>query len=731
MWLAPDRTPATGVATTSGLLANAAKLVARGDYAKAHAIVAQPALQQGPLGLYAAYYAGVAQLRLNRAGDALKTFRRVREQDPVGYLAEASALGEAEAHLALDNPAAAVPIYEQLAKGRPANVEDVLLRLGRAATAAGDPSKAADAFARVYYEFALSDLAPEAGSELALLKPRPIEPGSQHYQLELGRAERLFGAKQYGPARSAFEGLISLSQGDDRALVQLRLAESDYFLKRYRAARDRLKPLVSGPTLRGGEALFYFAVASRGVGDVSTYLALIPRIVAEFPNDRWAEEAMNSLALHYVAGDDDDRTARAFRDLYEAFPRGVYAERAAWKAGWHAYRTQQDAVTIRLFERAAVDFPRSDYRPTWLYWAARARERTGDTAAATDRLAIVVADYANSYYGRLAAARLGGSGAASAHAARVSHATGPRDVALPAPPPPNAAIVRSLLAAEMYDDAANELRFARTSWGDSPALRATEAWTQQQQSRFETGTKQFQLARGAISTMRRAYPQFLAAGGDSLPRDVLSVIYPLRYWDLIRQHASRYGLDPYLMAALVAQESTFVPAIRSHANAYGLMQLLPGTAREYAKKLKMPYSSRLLTDPESNVRLGTAFFAERLKEFGETHLALASYNAGPGAVRRWRSERPGLDREEFIDDIPYPETQGYVRRILGTAEDYRRLYTTGQASIEPTPPAVAAPVSVAPARATVRGAASKAAPAKAVPAKSASRRRAAPKRKTS
>jgi soluble lytic murein transglycosylase len=105
------------------------------------------------------------------------------------------------------------------------------------------------------------------------------------------------------------------------------------------------------------------------------------------------------------------------------------------------------------------------------------------------------------------------------------------------------------------------------------------------------------------------------------------------------------------------------------------MQLVPPTARRIARTLKMRYSSRLLTSPEANVRMGTAYFAERVREFGGSHLALASYNAGETAVRRWIAERPGLtDREEFIDDIPYPETQNYVKRILGTAEDYRRLY---------------------------------------------------------
>jgi soluble lytic murein transglycosylase len=175
--------------------------------------------------------------------------------------------------------------------------------------------------------------------------------------------------------------------------------------------------------------------------------------------------------------------------------------------------------------------------------------------------------------------------------------------------------------------------------------------------------------------MRRAYPQFLAAGGQGLPREVLTVIFPLAYWDGIRKYSAAQDLDPYLVAALVVQESTFVPDVRSSANAVGLMQLMAPTGRQYARRLKLPYSSRLLTNPDANLRMGTTYFADKIREFGSFHLALASYNAGERAVRRWLAERPDVaDQEEFIDDIPYPETQNYVKRILGTVEDYRRLY---------------------------------------------------------
>jgi soluble lytic murein transglycosylase len=123
--------------------------------------------------------------------------------------------------------------------------------------------------------------------------------------------------------------------------------------------------------------------------------------------------------------------------------------------------------------------------------------------------------------------------------------------------------------------------------------------------------------------------------------------------------------------------------VRSHANAYGLMQLLPSTGRTYARKLKLRYSLRLLTTAEPNLRMGTAYFADKIREFGSMPLALASYNAGETPVHRWMDERgPGLPQEEFIDDIPYPETQNYVKRILGTAEDYRRLYGSEAMSVD-------------------------------------------------
>src|SRR5205807_2472176 len=145
-----------------------------------------------------------------------------------------------------------------------------------------------------------------------------------------GRAERLFAVKQYVPARAAFDSLKPRATDGDRRLIQLRLAECDYLQKRTKLAKDALAGMIDEGSRRG-EALYYYAVASRDLGD----------------------------------------------------------------------------ETITYFEHASADFPRSDYRPSWLYWAGRAHDELKERIAAEQRYNLVATDYLNSYYGRLAVNRLG------------------------------------------------------------------------------------------------------------------------------------------------------------------------------------------------------------------------------------------------------------------------------------------------------------------------------------
>jgi len=727
LWLVPA--PATGSgraaparAAASSEFVAAVKLEVDSNFAKALPILVQPSVRQGALGPYAEYYQGLAELRLGRPSDARRTFQALALKNPLGYLLEATALREAECDEALGDQTAAMEVYERLAKAKTTAPEDVLMRLGRAAKATGNPAKATEAFSRLVYEFPFSDLAVLASDELENLPIAPIAPGTTRYKLEFGRAERLFGAKRYAQARTAFEGLRHAAQGDDREIVQLRLAESDYFLKRPRNARDGVKPYIEKAS-RQGEALFFYAVATRELGDHAEYLRMVRRLVDEFPTESWAEEALNNLATHYIVQNEDESADRTFREMYEKFPTGHYAERAAWKIGWWAYRNGRYADTIRAFESGAAHFPRSDFRPPWLYWSARAHDALNEQALAEARYTLVATDYLNSYYGRLALKHLDGRApesrlVADARSDPQSPGAGAQllqDEVPPLPPlPPNEHVVRALLDLELFDQALDELHYAQKAWGDSSAIQASIAWIYHQRGDLRAG----------INVMKRAYPQYIAAGGERLPTELLKVLYPVNYWPLIRRYSAERQLDPYLIAALIAQESTFTADVKSAANAYGLMQILPSTGRQYAKMLGMPrrFSISMLTTAETNIRMGTAYFADLVKQFGGSHYALATYNAGPNRVARWIAERPGIDRDEFIDDIPFPETQNYVKRILGTAEDYRRLYgSESQAANEDALPAARQLAAAGPERASAAPA--KKAPAKKPPAKKKTTRR--------
>jgi soluble lytic murein transglycosylase len=668
-WMVPDRGRARTAAQAN--LAAAVKFENDASHAKALTLLLSPATKQdGLLAAYAEFYKGLALLRLGRAPEARTTFQSLQAARPVGYLSEMAALREAESDESMGDLAAALAVYERLVDVKTLAPDEILMKLGRTARTLGDAEKAQAAFERVYYEYPLSDLADDAAVQLP---DAPVSADSIRFKQDLARAEKLFVARQYTVARESFERLRFTSQGEDRTRVLVRIAECDYYQRRYHAAADALKPFVESGT-RSAEALYFYALAQHDIQEPALYRALMRRVVTEFPGTQFAEDALNSLALVDARDDEDDAADQESLELFDSFPTGRYTERAAWRIGWRAYRRGQFADAVRIFERAAFNFPRSDYRPAWLYWAGRAHEALNETALAESRYSIEVIDYLNTYHGHLAFARLGGRipDRASIVPARAVAPAITDD--LPPTLPPNADVVRALLAAKMYDAAADELRYAQKIYGDSGAIQATFAWIYREQGQSETGSLQLSLYRGSINAMKRAYPQYLTSGGDRLPREILRVIYPIAYWDLIQKYSLPNGLDPYLVAALMCQESTFVANIRSPANAVGLMQLVPATARMYAKRLGLPYSSSLLTTPEWNIRVATAYLGDQLREFGSMYRVLAAYNAGDSRARRWTSERPELSQEEWIDDIPFAETQAYVRKILAQAEDYRRLY---------------------------------------------------------
>jgi soluble lytic murein transglycosylase len=220
---------------------------------------------------------------------------------------------------------------------------------------------------------------------------------------------------------------------------------------------------------------------------------------------------------------------------------------------------------------------------------------------------------------------------------------------------------------------------ARRSLGEPRRLYALSA-AHVQDSRYHL----------ALRILRRHFLHVARSGLAGLPRQFWEMFYPLGWRTELTEAAGRATVDPLLVAAVVREESSFDPHARSPVGARGLMQLMPETARPMARSRGLAFNEgAILDDPAANLDMGAAFFAGLLREFRDPRLATAAYNAGPARLREWWASRRSDDLEVFVEQIPYNETRGFVKRVMLSWEEYRRLY--GAALGEPAAPAPSRP----------------------------------------
>lgn len=156
---------------------------------------------------------------------------------------------------------------------------------------------------------------------------------------------------------------------------------------------------------------------------------------------------------------------------------------------------------------------------------------------------------------------------------------------------------------------------------------------------------------------------------------VVKSIYPQKYNEYVERYALEYGVDTMLVYAIIKAESNFKPDIKSSSNAMGLMQLLDETAKETAQKIGLDYKEGCLYDPETNIQLGIKYYSELLKEYDNNYmLALTAYNAGTGNLQKWIEQGIIKPDGSNIEDIPYKETNNYVRKIVRDYNIYKDLY---------------------------------------------------------
>ena len=153
------------------------------------------------------------------------------------------------------------------------------------------------------------------------------------------------------------------------------------------------------------------------------------------------------------------------------------------------------------------------------------------------------------------------------------------------------------------------------------------------------------------------------------------LFYPIPYRDLIRQYSQENKVDPFLVAAIIKTESKFDPKVKSQRGAIGLMQVMPETGQWIAEQIKLEsFESKDLLDEETNIRLGTWYVANLLKQFKQEIVAISAYNAGRGNVKRWIDDGVWDGTAENLEHIPFGETRSYVKKVVNYRQTYKEIY---------------------------------------------------------
>ncbi|HEX8359757.1 MAG TPA: lytic transglycosylase domain-containing protein [Longimicrobium sp.] len=489
----------------------------------------------------------------------------------------------------------------------------------------------------------------DAAAALARLDSRTADE-------EMARAAAYEAGNRPGLAAKALRGALRAGAPDD---PMLRLRMGRLLLDAGDPDPARAALLDAAARLTGEQAADAELLAARALvaaGKRDAGITELKKVAERFPGTAGAAGAW------FFLGD-----ASSTRELSIANYRrgaavrvGPYARDALFRAGDRALRNRDPALAAQLWEEYATRYPTGTQTAEVAYSAGVYHERAGrsDRAAALYR-ATLSADPV-SYYAVRAADRLGTDVLADALRDPVPWE------GLASDPAAAAAALRRLDALERAgldgpwaEELAAQLR--RLDRRQLALLTLAE------------GVRDRGHTVDAIRIGRR----LLEDRGGRWDGRLLRVVFPFPFRGVLTDAAKQAGIDPYLLAGLVRQESSFDPLARSRVGATGLGQIMPGTGRWLARSAGVEeFQDRHLNVPEINARMAASYLRDQLRRYrGKRDLALAAYNAGPRNADRWKSELGyGRDVDAFRDRIPFPETREYVKVVLRNAEVYRRLY---------------------------------------------------------
>jgi soluble lytic murein transglycosylase len=623
-----------------------------------------------PLAEYAFLFLGESLARLGARDEARAAALRAVEQAPGGRQVPQALLLAADQAAQAGDDAAAASIYRKFLDRAPDHREAVRARyaLGVSLAAAGQAAEAVAVFRELWITAPASpeaDLALREQQRLAADRGLSVPPFT--FRERVDRADRLLGAGRVTAARAEAETLLSERLPVEVTLRALRVvSEASRRLGRYDQAVGAVeRALKVTPPDRRAWWLLELARLQQRRGREAALLT-VDRLVRDHPRSAEAAEALLLRGRILEEIPSLGEAEKAYLRAGSEFPDRDEGGAALWRSGWLAWLRGGLPQASERWSRLLRTKGGQGHREAAAYWLGRAHQTRGEPDGAERHFISLLAEAPRSYYGVLAAGRLGRRDVEPRAASRpsLSLPEDPVELVRGEPRFAKAVALRSVGLDEFADGEMEEL--ARRANGDSARLYALSV----------------ALARDtrhhlSLRILRREFYRVARSGHPALPREFWELFYPLGWRADLTAAAARVALDPLLVAAVVREESSFDPLARSRVGARGLMQLMPDTARPMARQRRLSFQNGdLLDEPAINLELGSSFLAKLVRDFGEPRLAVAAYNAGPARVREWWAARRSDDLEVFVEQIPFNETRGFVKRVMLSWEEYRRLYGT-------------------------------------------------------
>lgn len=613
---------------------------------------------------YVLFWSAQVDRNLNNNAAALDQLQSLRHDYPQSVMDPLALQALAETAIALNQPQQAL---DALASAKDIDQNPTLLFLrAQAHEQANDKIAAAGDYLEVYDHFPLSPQADEAGQKVTTLEAEMGAAFPQPLMSErLLRANTLFEAHHWQDAEDAYNAALPKLDGPDEDLAQVRIADCKVQLG---GAPSLLASIQSQALDVDAERLYYLSQAYRSAGDETNMLATLAQVQSRAPASPWTERTLFAIGNYYWVKLDRDKATEEYQQVADKFPTSDDAINAQWRVIWTAYIDHADNAA-GLLENFLQSHPDSIYTTDALYWLGRLAQQKKNAPVARAYFRKLATRFPNSYFALHSEAQLRKLG-------RGRVAVEPVLDAIPRIPP--AREILKSTPSEALPYVQRSVALETIAFDDSAILELRAAYDATHAPALE-----MELARAAtngehygaaIAAVHAVYSSLEARPFAAEPREAWTLAFPLPYAAEIHRDARRTHIDPMIVAGLIHQESAFEKDAHSYANAFGLMQLVPGTADRYARQLRMSFSEDQLLDPAYNLRLGTVYFGELMHTFHTPEAALAAYNAGEDRVALWQSGQKYSELPEFVESIPFTQTREYVEIVLRNAAIYRRLY---------------------------------------------------------